>query len=40
MKLLYFEKSDVKLIQRMWSFMQQSDDVLVTSNDEGIDKVR
>ncbi|CAF0794953.1 unnamed protein product [Rotaria sp. Silwood1] len=34
------QKSDVKLFQRMWTYMQQSDDVLVASNEEGISKVR
>ncbi|CAF5163893.1 unnamed protein product, partial [Rotaria magnacalcarata] len=36
----FFEKSDVKLFQRMWAYMQQSDDVLVNNNEEGISKVR
>jgi hypothetical protein len=36
----YFKKSDVKLFHRMWTYMQQSDDVLVASNEEGISKVR
>ncbi|CAF1193179.1 unnamed protein product [Rotaria sordida] len=36
----FFEKSDVKVFQRMWANMQQSDDVLVKSNEEGISKVR
>ncbi|CAF2402152.1 unnamed protein product [Rotaria sp. Silwood2] len=36
----FFEKSDVKLFQRMWTYMQQSDDVLFASNEEGISKVR
>ena len=36
----FFEKSDVKLFHRMWTYMQQSDDVLVASNEEGISKVR
>lgn len=36
----FFDKSDVKLFQRMWAYMQQSDDVLVNSNEEGITKVR
>ncbi|CAF3068666.1 unnamed protein product [Rotaria sp. Silwood2] len=36
----FFVKSDVKLFQRMWANMQQSDDVLVNSNEEGINKVR
>ncbi len=34
------QKSDVKLFQRMWAYMQQSDDVLVSSNEDGISKVR
>ncbi|CAF0851429.1 unnamed protein product [Adineta ricciae] len=36
----FFDKSDVKTYQRMWAYMQQSDDVLVSSNEEGINKVR
>ncbi|CAM4941620.1 unnamed protein product [Rotaria socialis] len=36
----FFEKSDVKLFQRMWTYMQQRDDVFVASNEEGISKVR
>ncbi|CAF3808094.1 unnamed protein product [Rotaria sordida] len=36
----FFEKSDVKIFHRMWTYMQQSDDVLVASNEEGISKVR
>ncbi|CAF3649865.1 unnamed protein product [Adineta steineri] len=36
----FFEKSDVKLFQRMWTYMQQSDDVFVPNNEEGINKVR
>ncbi|CAF1149652.1 unnamed protein product [Rotaria sp. Silwood1] len=36
----FFVKSDVKLFQRMWANMQQNDDVLVKSNEEGINKVR
>jgi hypothetical protein len=35
-----FKKSDVKHFQRMWTYMQQNDDVLVSSNEEGINKVR
>jgi hypothetical protein len=37
---LNFKKSDVKVFQRMWSYMQQSDDALVNTNEEGISKVR
>ncbi|CAF1368008.1 unnamed protein product, partial [Adineta ricciae] len=36
----FFEKSDVKVFQRMWTYMQQSDDVFVSTNEEGINKVR
>ncbi|CAF0910875.1 unnamed protein product [Adineta steineri] len=36
----FFDKSDVKVFQRMWAYMQQSEDVLVASNEEGINKVR
>ncbi|UJR15747.1 hypothetical protein I4U23_002682 [Adineta vaga] len=36
----FFEKSDVKVFQRMWTYMQQSDDVFVSYNEEGISKVR
>ena len=36
----FLQKSDVKLFQRMWAYMQQSDDVMVTNNEEGINKVR
>ncbi|CAF0954909.1 unnamed protein product, partial [Didymodactylos carnosus] len=36
----FFEKSDVKIFQRMYTFMQQGDDVMVNSNNEGINKVR
>ncbi len=37
---LRFEKSDVKVFHRMWTYMQQSDDVFVPDNAEGISKVR
>ncbi len=35
-----FQKSDVKMFNRMWIYMQQSDEVLVANNEEGISKVR
>ena len=36
----FSKKSDVKLFHRMWTYMQQSADVFVASNEEGINKVR
>ncbi len=35
----FVKKSDVKIFQRMWAHMQQSDDVFVATNEEGINKV-
>ncbi len=35
-----FQKSDVKIFNRMWTHMQHSDGVLVANNKEGISKVR
>ncbi|UJR27160.1 hypothetical protein I4U23_008458 [Adineta vaga] len=37
----FFNKSTIPIFKRMWNFMQQrKDDVFVTSNREGIEKVR
>jgi hypothetical protein len=37
----FFEKSNVSLFQHMWVIMQRSSsEVIVTTNDEGVAKVR